>query len=106
MTFGIGRVKGKRPKERPGQEAREPSVRHSYYYWPWLGLHTESAVLLHGSDLANDVILGYQADLTLPDDVHGFVSLNRVQSPFDGSEPLARRHAPLHETMILLKDIC
>src|SRR5215469_18875222 len=50
-------------------------------------------------------MLGYPADLTFADDVHGLVSRYRVQRAIDGSEPLASHDRLLHETMILLKDV-
>ena len=54
-----------------------------------------SPQVLDESHLANDVILGYPADLTFANDVHGLVSRNRVQCAIDGSEPLASARAEL-----------
>jgi len=53
---------------------------------------------------ANDVILGYPADLTFANDVHGLASRNRVQCAIEGSEPLASHDPLLHETSILRQD--
>ena len=50
-------------------------------------------------------MLGYPADLTFAEDVHGLVSRNRVQRAIDGSEPLASHDPLLDETMILRKDV-
>jgi hypothetical protein len=52
-------------------------------------------------DLANDVILGYRADLTFTDDGHDHVSGNRVQRPIDGSEPLASQDPEYHDIIFM-----
>ena len=55
--------------------------------------------------LTNDVGLGQPADLSLPDDVHCFVSGDRVQRAIHRSEPLTGRDAFLYEPVILLQDV-
>ena len=44
-------------------------------------LHSERA--LDELDLANDVVLGYPADLTFTNDVHGFVAGDRIECAID-----------------------
>jgi hypothetical protein len=51
----------------------------------WEELCCDSEGALDESDLANNVILGYPANLAFADDVHGFVSCNRVQRAINGS---------------------
>ena len=60
---------------------------------------------LDKSDLANDIVLGYPADLTFVDCVHRLVTFNRSPCTFCRPKTRARHDPLLDKAMVLLDDV-